>query len=173
MLNVGQFDIKHFTTDGDYMLQEWLIGVELRSLSNMTMRYMEANSHKSYVDSVTGTNGWIIGAIASHPDRDLFQRDLEEMFGVTRSTASKVVNLMVQKGLIEKTPVDYDARLKKLTLTEKAEELVDFMLEDNMMMEKTLTKGFDDEEIAMLLSYIDRMKKNLKGFSGEPVLKRV
>lgn len=138
------------------------INIELRSLSNITMRYIDNHSHKKFLDSITGTNGWILGVIAANPDKDIFQKDLEDAFGVTRSTVSKVINLMEQKGLIERSPVDYDARLKKLSLTPKSKELIGYMVEDNEKMEALLTGGFTQEEKAQLLSYIKRMKNNLK-----------
>lgn len=138
------------------------IGMQLHSLSNMNRRYMDNNSHKQIVDSITGTNGWIIGYLDHNSDRDVFQKDLEETFGITRSTVSTVINLMVRKGLIERSPVDYDARLKKLTLTEKSLELIGYMEQDNEQLEAVLTDGFSDEEKARLAEYIVRMKNNMK-----------
>jgi DNA-binding MarR family transcriptional regulator len=122
---------------------------------------MENHANKKLVDNITGTNGWIIGYISDHNCRDVYQRDLEEEFGITRSTASKVVNLMVRKGLITRQSVPHDARLKKLVLTEKAIEVVALMEEDGKKLENTLRKGFTDEEIETLHSYLERMKKNL------------
>ena len=138
------------------------MGMKIHSLANMTMRYMESNSHKPLVDSITGTNGWIIGIIDHNKDKEIFQRDLEEKFGITRSTVSKVVNLMVQKGLLERSSVDYDARLKKLSLTDKSRELIEYMHEDNRKMDAVLLRGFSENEKAALSDYIQRMKNNLK-----------
>lgn len=138
------------------------IAMELHSLSNMNRRFMDNNSHKKMVDSITGTNGWIIGYLDHNSDRDVFQRDLEETFGITRSTVSKVVNLMVQKGLIDRSCVEHDARLKKLTLTDKSMELISIMHSDNEKLEQTLTAGFSEEEKSQLMEYIIRMKNNMK-----------
>ncbi len=138
------------------------IGMELRSLSNMNRRYIDNNSHKQLFESVTGTNGWIIGYLANNRDSDVFQKDLEEAFGITRSTVSKVVNLMVQKGLVARSPVDYDARLKKLTLTPKSLELISYMDEDRRNHENVLMQGFSEDEKMQLTEYIERMKNNMK-----------
>ena len=138
------------------------IGMEIHSIDNMTIRYMENNSHKKLVDSIPGTNAWILGVLANNEGREVFQRDLEETFGITRSTVSKVINLMVQKGLIERSPVEYDARLKKLSLTDKSRELLGYMQEDNDNMDAVLTEGFSEEEKALLFSYLQRIKNNLK-----------
>lgn len=140
------------------------IGIELRYLNNLIRRYVDNKLHKKYIDSVTGTNGWIIAYIAAHGD--VFQKDLEAEFGITRSTASKVVGLMVQKGLIEHRSVPQDARLKKLVLTDKALELSKLMNQDHEAVEKTLKKGFTEEELSNLHSYIERMKQNILEQTG-------
>lgn len=137
------------------------IGINLRSLNNLIMRYLEQHANKKKVDSLTMTNAWIIGYIAEHSDRDVFQRDFEREFRITRSTISKVINLMVQKGFIERRSVEHDARLKKLVLTPKALEIADLMCRDNKMLNEQLTKGFSDEELDTLYSYIERMQNNL------------
>ncbi len=137
------------------------VAIEMRSLSHLIMRYFDRSSNKKSVQNITGANGWIIGYIAENEDRDVFQRDLEEEFGVTRSTASSVVNLMVEKGLIERQSVPYDARLRKLSLTDRSLEISKLMVEDVKKLEEKLTKGFSEEELQLLLSFFDRMKTNM------------
>lgn len=143
---------------------ERALGLELRTLSNLTRRYFEQYSHKKCIEEITGTNSWIIAYIGGEADagKDVYQRDLEAHFGITRSTASKVVNLMVQKGLIEYQSVPQDARLKKLVLTERALEIKRLMDEDHARFEETLRRGFDENELEMLFSCLERMKRNLK-----------
>lgn len=138
------------------------IAMELHSLNNMNKRYIDNSSHKKLLDSVTGINGWIIGYLAHNSDYDVYQRDLEDTFGITRSTVSKVVNLMVQKGLVERLPVEHDARLKKLILTDKSRELISYMNDDNKNLENILTQGFSDDEKTQMSQYIERMKNNIK-----------
>lgn len=138
------------------------IGRELHSLDNLVRRYMENYGVKRKVDAITGTNGWIIGYLAEHADSDIYQKDLEREFTITRSTASKVINLMEQKGFVKRLSVAHDARLKKLVLTDKAWEIAAIMQEDQRGMEEQITKGFSHEEIQQLLSYVRRMKENMK-----------
>ena len=104
----------------------------------------------------------IIGYIADNSPRDIYQRDLEETFGITRSTVSKNINLMVQKGLIVREGVAHDARLKKLVLTPKAWVMFEKMKRDSFEMEKRLTSGFSPEELKLLLQLIERMKQNMR-----------
>jgi DNA-binding MarR family transcriptional regulator len=137
------------------------IGVELRALNNLIRRYFEFSSHKKENESITGNNEWIINFLAEHISEDIFQKNIEDYFTITRSTASKVLSLMEQKGLIERQAVTQDARLKKIVLTEKAWKVREIMMEDVHQLERTLTLGFQEEELDMLLSYFERMKRNL------------
>ena len=138
------------------------VGLELRSLNNEISRFIDNHLNRKKIQKITGTNGWIIGYISENSHRDVFQKEFEKKFGITRSTASKVVNLMVQKGLIERQNVESDARLKKLVLTEKSNEISKIMEEDGKVIEKVLTKGFSDDELEQLYGYIRRMRENIK-----------
>jgi len=163
--NIGMFLSSRFSG-----VSQWLgygrkmkksIEVELRVLNNAIMRYMDKHSHKREMDKITGTNGWIIGFLAENEDRDVYQKDLEEYFGITRSTASKVIGLMEKKGLVTRLRVSHDARLRKLVLTEEARKLLRFMYQDGKDMEKKLLKGFTEQEMEQLYQYLIRMKSNI------------
>ena len=70
------------------------IGNDIRILSHQIHRWIENSPNKKKIDSVTGANAWIIGYISDKTknNEDVFQKDLEKNFEITRSTASKVVN---------------------------------------------------------------------------------
>lgn len=138
------------------------IGIELKCLGNLIMRYMCVAHDNKTIDKITKTNGWIIGFLAKNKEVDIFQKDIEEQFSITRSTASKVINLMVKKGFIKLQTVKEDKRLKKLIITEKAENILPIMDVYGNDLENTLLKGFTDEEIESLSSYIQRMKNNMR-----------
>lgn len=75
-------------------------------------------------DALSGRNFWILKYLEDHRDRDVFQKDLENTFKIRRSTISKTVELMEQKQLLERVPVNGDARMKKLCLTAKADRIL-------------------------------------------------
>ena len=126
---------------------------ELRSLSHIIYRFIENLPNKKKIESMTGTNGCIIGYLAENSGHDVFQKDIEKAFGITRSTASKVINLMEQKGLVERQSVSCDARLKKIVMTDKSRAVSHLMAEDMALVEKEA-----------LYDYLKRMKQNLKNY---------
>ena len=76
--------------------------VELRALNNLIRRYLFFSSSMEEIKSITGNNGWIIAYLGQNEDKDIFQKDIEERFTITRSTASRVLSLMEQKDLIKR-----------------------------------------------------------------------
>ena len=111
---------------------------------------------------ISTANGYILFYLHDNKNRDVFQRDFEENFGITRSTASKILSLMEAKELVARKGVTGDARLKKIIITEKGEEMRKNMIAEKNKMEKKLTAGFSPEEIEQLYTYLERMKDNMK-----------
>lgn len=146
------------------MEREKRIGIQLRNTNNTIRRLIINQPANKLMDKLTGTNTWLIAYIAEQEDKgkEVFQKDIEETFGITRSCVSKVVSLMEQKGFIERQEVPYDARLKKLVLTEEASKYAADMKADAMKMEEKITSGFTDEEKNKLTEFLDRIMANLE-----------
>lgn len=141
------------------------IGVRLRMLNNAVRRYIDRYAEgKKALDSLSCSNGWIIGYVCEMKEcgKDVFQRDLENNFGITRSTASKVLGLMEKKGLVKRVSVSHDARLKKIVPTERSLEIGRIIKEDNERMELLLKKDFSPKELEQLYGYLERMQTNLE-----------
>lgn len=144
------------------MCERFFINTELRILSRNINNYFINYGNRKKIDKMTGSGGWIISYIAENRGRDVFQRDLEHEFDITRSTASKNVDLLVENGFIERVGVDYDARLKKLVLTEKAEEVIKILRTDRASLETQMLRGFSDEEKIQLRGFLKRLSSNLE-----------
>lgn len=138
------------------------VSFEIRTLTNLLRRHVDASSTKKYIDNLTGMHGWVIGYLYDRRDKDVFQRDLEEEFTVRRSTATAILQLMEKNELVTRQPVSYDARLKKLELTPKALELHRMIAKDIEQMEKLLTKGISEQELAAFFVTIGKLKKNIE-----------
>lgn len=138
------------------------LGVAINCVSNLLRREVEKIILQAHGEELNRLDGWIIHYMVCHQGKDIFQKDLEKELALTRSNVSKVVDKMVQKGLILRSPVEHDARLKKLTLTEKALE-IDRQVEKNIAdAEKRLTEGFTQEELERLREYLHRLTENIK-----------
>ena len=138
------------------------IGFELHRSSRLVKRYMDNDASKLYIDKMTGTHGWAIGFFYHNRDRDIFQKDFEQEFNIRRSTASNILALIEKNSLITRESVPYDARLKKITLTQKALDIqciVDKAFEN---LEENIKKGISEEELQVFFKVIDKINSNLE-----------
>lgn len=87
------------------------IGYKIRLLHNQLHKNMEAKREENE-DNLTGMQRWTLGFLKDHADREVYQRDIEEAFSVSRATASNMLAVMERKGLIERAQVSHDAALK-------------------------------------------------------------
>lgn len=143
-------------------MEQRLIGKELHKLNNAIRRHLCKNTSALKAgDEITGTNLRIIRFLKSNEHRDIYQKDVEKEFGITRSTASRVLTLMEQKGLVMRSGVEHDARLKRVTLTERSKAFGRNMAKRYAELEDRLFSGFTKEEEEMVLGLIKRMHDNL------------
>ena len=145
------------------MVQKKYLGIEISRTGNILKRNLCNDEASRRIDEATGKNSWIIGFIGSHSDRDVFQRDIEEKFSIRRSTVSSMLKLMEKKGLIVRESVSYDARLKKLTLTPKAQDMYMEMITNINNSEKQLRRNISDEELEEFFRILEKIRKNAEG----------
>ena len=145
------------------MEQKKYLGIEISRTGNILKRNLCNDEASRRIDEATGQNSWIIGFIGPHSDRDVFQRDIEEKFSIRRSTVSSMLKLMEKKGLIVRESVSYDARLKKLTLTPKAQDMYMEMITNINNSEKQLRRNISDEELEEFFRILEKIRKNAEG----------
>ena len=109
----------------------------------------------------SGAHGRTLHFLLAHTKIDIFQKDIEEEFGLRPPTATALLKELEQRGLIRKEPVPYDARKKKIVVTEEALQYKDCVLKGLEELNQKLTAGISDEEMQVFFSVTDRMLKNL------------
>lgn len=144
------------------MRREDDIGFAVRRLANLIKRDVENNRDRMGAEHIKGVSGWAIDYFYENRESDIFQRDFEEKFSIRGSTASRMLKLMEQKGLIERVSVASDARLKKIVITEKAVEQHKKILKSIEMREKRLREGISPEDLAVFFSVMKRLTENME-----------
>lgn len=135
---------------------------ELHRLDMCLCRALEKGDGIPGTKEITGANGRIIRFLSEHENEPIYQKDIEKAFGITRSTASRVLMLMEQKGLVSRAGVEHDARLKQVTLTDRSRSISQTMCKRGMELDKKLMRGFSAEEQKQLASFVERMLNNVK-----------
>ena len=143
------------------MDEKKVICFELKNLDNL----IKKRAQKSFCianDSVTRMHGWLIGYLYNNQGRDIYQKDIEVEFKISRSTVSGILKTMEKNGLVQRVAVDNDARLKKILLTQKAMDIHNDVEKRLVQTEKLLRKDLSNEDVENFFRIINKMKDNIQ-----------
>lgn len=138
------------------------LGLLVMRTASMIRRRAESNIYMSRVRMITGANGWILRYLDEKDGQDVYQKDIEEKFGVTRSTVSKALKGMEAKGLLRRESVSSDARLKRLVLTEEGRQISRHAAEEKQELENRIKAGLTEDEIDTLQRLLMKIADNMK-----------
>ena len=136
-------------------------GREIKTVNSLFKRYIDKNKTIKE-EKLTSMQSWIIRYLYKNNDKDIFQKDIEKEFSIRRSTATVLLQLMEKNDLIIKESVDYDARLKKLNLTNKSLNIHNIIIEDIKNFEKQLINGISEDDLNTFFKVIEKMKQNIE-----------
>ncbi len=134
-------------------------GLWINILSHKIKKRMNANMQGL---GLTGLQSRVLHYIlVKCADGPVFQRDVENAFGLSRSTATGILQLMEKNGLILRENVANDARLKSLIPTQKAACLDAQVGECLHQTEQCLTQGLSNAQLALFMETAEQMSANL------------
>ena len=129
----------------------------ISKLSNKIRRKLDSLSSKG---NFSGAQGKVLHFILAQSS-DMFQKDIEEEFSLRPSSATELLKQMEKGGLIRREPVDYDGRLKRITVTEKALGYREQVVRNLADMEEELLRGVSREELSIFFKVVEQMLDNL------------
>lgn len=126
-------------------------------LSNKIRRRIDAFASKG---EFSGAQGRVLHFILAQND-DIFQKDIEEEYGLRPPTATELLKKMEQNGLIRREVTSYDGRLKRIIASEKALKYKETVVHDLAGLEAELTHGLTPEELETFFRVVEKMTDNL------------
>ena len=136
------------------------IGHKVRIINNNIDKYFHTSWEKAGIEP-TRMQCATLHYLRAHQDKEVFQKDLEATFAISGATATNILKVMEKDGLIRRIPVESDARLKKLEMTEKGKAFDEVARGNVHRLESGMKKGFTEEELTIFRSYLDRMTQNI------------
>lgn len=137
------------------------IRMEIMGLNNQLRRNADAVTARYGGKHFTGMQSFILAHLyeCAEKNQDVFQRDIEREFYISRSTASGILSLMEKNGLILRLSVPQDARLKKLVPTPKAEGICRAIRSDLDRIDASFENALTPAEKKQMLVYLDKLWK--------------
>ena len=137
------------------------LGFQIRTLSHLVKRMVDQTAFPGKDTHPTGVQGWILGYLYNNQDKEVFQRDIQQQFSIRRSTVTGILQLMEKNGLITRSSVDRDARLKKLELTPHAIELHERVGRSIRQVESSLSQSLTPEEKQEFIRLCEKIRSSL------------
>ena len=108
----------------------------------------------------------IIKYLVENEEKEIYQKDLEEVFEVSKATISGVLLTMEKNKTIRRIPSKTDARQKRIVLPEKSKEMYKEVKETFKTLNENLTKNISKEELERFYKTIEKMRMNIKSNEG-------
>ncbi|HJC23684.1 MAG TPA: MarR family winged helix-turn-helix transcriptional regulator [Candidatus Eisenbergiella merdavium] len=117
---------------------------------------------------ITGVQSRVIYYILAHcKEGPVYQRDIENAFSLSRSTATGILQLLEKNGIILRESVSNDARLKSLVPTRRAFELTARVSACLKETDRLLTRGLSEGQILLFKEMAAQMLRNLDDWDDE------
>lgn len=136
------------------------IGSKIRIVHNYIDKFFHSSWEKAGIEP-TRMQCATLHYLRNHKDEDVFQKDLEVAFSISGATVTNILKVMEKDGLITRLPMEKDARLKKLQMTEKGMQYDEVARTNVIRLEEGMEKGFTEEELTRFREYLDRLTQNI------------
>lgn len=137
------------------------VGPEIRSINNIMMRKMDCMATRQGEDATIMIHGWVLGYLYNQKERDIYQKDIEKEFRLSRAAVTCILKALEEKGCIKRESVDFDARLKRIALLPKGIEIHKKSFDNIKLMEEILKENIEEDELIIFLKVVNQMKNNL------------
>lgn len=144
------------------------VGFRVRTLSVAIKRSLDARRE----GKCTNTHGWVIGYLIDNRHKEVYQRDIEKQFSVSRPTMTEILKLMEKNGLIQRVPNEADRRLKRIILTPLALEIDAKHKAEIEEFEGLIKEGVTEKELETFFSVINKISANAERLENEAKLNK-
>ena len=111
---------------------------------------------------LTGIQSFFLKCIYDNAENgDVFQKDLEKMFDIRRSSVSTMISCVEKKGYIKRESIPTDKRINKIVLTEEGRKKYEEVDADLKEYKHQLLKDFSDEALPMIVSMLVQALYNI------------
>lgn len=138
------------------------IGREIKMTQNLIQRLMDTTTRLNSQGGVSFSVKQICGYLYCNSDKPIYQKDLEKVFSLRRSSASAQLKKMEEKGLITREGIPEDKRLKEIKLTSLAEKEVEKTIEEIKNIEAVISGGITEDEAEALLKTLKKIRLSIE-----------
>lgn len=139
----------------------------IRGLDRQFQREVQSALRAKGFDDCKKNYGFVMHYMHIHEGQDVYQRDLEKHFHMNRSSITTIVQGMEKEGLITRTAVASDARLKRIVLTKKGQKFNQDIADTISALDKQLSGVLDSEEKEQFLAFCSKISRKLDSYESK------
>lgn len=136
------------------------LGLEVRVLSNLI--YNKLNQTTMEAENLTIHQCWILQHLTQNAGKEVYQKDIEQLFSIKRSTANQMLRTMESRGYIQRTVSDEDARRNILTVTEEGIAACEHLVEKLYQFMLKLHGDIPKSELEQFQATLRKLWKNIE-----------
>lgn len=134
---------------------------QMKQLQNLIVRNICMVMNQDKPVSLSLIQSEMIGYIIQSK-QTIYQKDLEKIFKLRRSTISGILKTLERKNLIQKIGSENDARVKKIILTTQAMEFYQRANQHLEQLEQKMLLGISKEELQIFYQVVKKMQQNIE-----------
>ncbi len=134
------------------------IGMSFKIISNQLKRVV----NKKLGNNITHIQIFILRFLYENKDKkDIFQKDIEKLLDIRRSTTTEILNVMERNNLLERVDSLSDKRQKMIVLSEKGTKYLKDFEKIVLKTEKEILNNVSQEEKYIFFNVLEKIKNNL------------
>ena len=102
----------------------------------------------------------IITCLYTNPDKDLLQKDFEDVLRLSKSTISGLLDTLEKNGVIKRVKSKKDGRSKVIKFTKKCQNSIEEMRLSYEKMEKELINNISKEDLETFIKVLKIIETN-------------
>lgn len=136
------------------------LGLEVRILGNMI--YNRANQVSMKTDNLSLHQCWILQFLIENVGKEIYQKDVEQLFSIKRSTANQMLRALETRGYIQRITSSEDTRKNILAVTDTGKAAYETLAQDLYQVMQKLHGGIPQEELLQFQKTLRKLWRNIE-----------
>lgn len=158
---VKTYNVVSCLTKGEKNMKNSVL-FQIKLLQNLIVRNI-CNDMKKHniVSPPSQIQASIIGYLIKNEDKEVYQKDLEGVFKLRRSTISGILKTLEKNCLIKRMDSKKDARVKQIILSEEAKTLYKGADQYLEQLEKKIIANIKEDDLKVFCEVLEKMQQNI------------
>lgn len=136
------------------------LGLEVRILGNLI--YNRANQVSMKTDNLSLHQCWILRFLIENAGKEIYQKDIEQLFSIKRSTANQMLRTLEMRGYIQRIISSEDTRKNILEVTDTGKAAYQTLAQDLYQVMQKLHGDIPQEELLQFQKTLRKLWRNIE-----------